>query len=113
MKVLLTSAFVVLCLALSVQSQSSTNGYISCTNTGSVTVSGTYGDVGCSSYNDRITRTWLITVPNNNRIVLNFSAFDTEANYDFLKIYDGIDSFFFVTLSFNFNNFFKKRNFFF
>ena len=92
MKVLLASAFAVLFLALSVQSQVNNNGYVACTTTGSLTITGTYGDVGCTSYSDRLTRTWIITVPSNNRVVLSFSTFDTEANYDFLKIYDGTSS---------------------
>jgi len=50
------------------------------------------GDLGCDSYGDRLQVSWLINPTNSGlRILLTFSEFDTEANYDFVSIYDGMD----------------------
>ena len=63
---------------------------ITCTSDHHYVLADDSGDIGCSSYGDRLNITWLITSSDNaRRILLSFSQFDTEANYDFVSIYDG------------------------
>ena len=51
------------------------------------------GHFGCDSYANQIDITWLIELPDDNeRILLEFDTFDTEAGYDYLAVYDGRDS---------------------
>jgi hypothetical protein len=60
---------------------------------GTQTVSGASGTItdgsGNSDYTNRANCRWLIQPPNATRIELTFSSFNTESNYDFVKVYDG------------------------
>ncbi|MEO9474425.1 MAG: LamG-like jellyroll fold domain-containing protein [Cyclobacteriaceae bacterium] len=52
--------------------------------------SGTISDgSGVYRYNADFTCDWLIQYPDKSRVLLEFTEFDTEFNYDFLYIYDG------------------------
>ncbi len=48
-----------------------------------------YDGSGISTYNNNTDCSWLITDSLNGKIVLTFDEFNTEAGFDFLKIYDG------------------------
>ena len=56
------------------------------------TPSGTFTDgSGNANYNDNANCKWVIAPPGANQITLNFTSFDTEANYDTVFVYDGAD----------------------
>jgi len=44
---------------------------------------------GTANYTDNLDCKWLLKPTNAGTITLTFSAFDTENNYDFVKVYDG------------------------
>eukprot|EP00339_Tiarina_fusa_P012912 CAMPEP_0117043186 /NCGR_PEP_ID=MMETSP0472-20121206/30037_1 /TAXON_ID=693140 ORGANISM="Tiarina fusus, Strain LIS" /NCGR_SAMPLE_ID=MMETSP0472 /ASSEMBLY_ACC=CAM_ASM_000603 /LENGTH=752 /DNA_ID=CAMNT_0004754645 /DNA_START=97 /DNA_END=2352 /DNA_ORIENTATION=+ len=61
-----------------------------CTSSHAYSTSAESGHFGCDSYGARLTTTWLIQLTQTNKqILLSFDFFDTEANYDFVRIYDG------------------------
>ncbi|MFN5209330.1 MAG: CUB domain-containing protein [Bacteroidota bacterium] len=47
---------------------------------------------GTSNYNINADCSWLIQPPGASQITITFTAFATEANYDFVKIYNGTDT---------------------
>lgn len=52
--------------------------------------SGSFDDgSGTDNYADGLDVRWLIAPPSAKQIVLSFSSFNTEANYDFVTVYDG------------------------
>ena len=52
--------------------------------------SGSFDDgSGTDNYANNLDVSWLIIPPKAKQIVLSFSSFHTEANYDFVTIYDG------------------------
>ena len=63
---------------------------------GSVTLSDQLGTItdgsGPSNYVGHMDCDWNITVPGSTAILLDFTELDTEANYDFVKIYEGTDA---------------------
>ena len=66
-----------------------TSSYCSGTTT-LTSASGSFNDgSGTSDYNSNSDCKWLIQPTNANSITLGFTAFDTENNYDFVKVYDG------------------------
>lgn len=69
------------------------NPNIFCSGTTSLTASsGTFTDgSGLSNYGDNSSCSWLITPAGATQISLNFTAFDTEASYDIVTIYNGPD----------------------
>ena len=64
-----------------------------CSGTTNLTAtSGTFTDgSGSANYNDNANCKWVIAPAGANNITLNFTAFDTEANYDTVFVYDGFD----------------------
>lgn len=64
-----------------------------CSGTTSLTASsGIFTDgSGLSNYGDNSSCSWLITPAGATQILLNFTAFDTEATYDIVTIYNGPD----------------------
>ena len=69
-------------------------GFYFCFGTNTMTdVSGSFSDgSGTQEYNDFTDCKWLIAPEGAQRITLNFTAFDTEADYDEVFIYDGPDA---------------------
>ncbi|MFN4853476.1 MAG: CUB domain-containing protein [Bacteroidota bacterium] len=47
---------------------------------------------GTSNYNLNADCSWLIQPPGASQITITFTAFDTEASYDFVTIYSGTDT---------------------
>ncbi len=64
-----------------------------CSGTTNLTASsGTFTDgSGLANYNDNANCTWLINPAGATQISLNFTAFNIEASYDFVSVYDGPD----------------------
>ena len=61
-----------------------------CTSSHRYASSSPSGHFGCDGYDGRLTISWLIQPTDAaQRILLEFDSFNTEANYDFMKIYDG------------------------
>ncbi|MFT4849814.1 MAG: Zn-dependent metalloprotease [Sediminicola sp.] len=71
---------------------STQNGYCS----GSTTLTAPNGTFSDGSNNNEYANNsecfWLIQPPNATDITLNFSAFNTEQNYDGVAVYDGVDN---------------------
>lgn len=68
---------------------SSNPSYCSGTTT-ITTTSGTFSDgSGANNYADDSDCKWLIQPSGASSITLNFTSFDTESGYDFVKVYDG------------------------
>lgn len=47
---------------------------------------------GPSAYSNNLACTWLIDPPGNDALTLTFSEFNTEANFDVVWIYDGVNA---------------------
>jgi len=47
---------------------------------------------GPFSYDNSVDMCWLINTPNGSPITLSFSSFNTEAGYDFVRVYNGATS---------------------
>ncbi|WP_396145683.1 CUB domain-containing protein [Flavobacterium sp.] len=64
-----------------------------CSGTTNLTASsGTFTDgSGLANYSDNANCTWLIKPAGATQISLNFSAFNTEATYDLVRVYNGPD----------------------
>lgn len=64
---------------------------VPCNGTTTLTAnSGSFSDgSGTSNYLDNTNCTWLIQPTNGQNIVLSFTSFDTENNFDFVTIFDG------------------------
>ena len=63
-----------------------------CSGTTVVTAaSGSFTD-GPGNYANNTTCGWLIAAPGTEAVTLSFSSFVTESNYDFVTVYDGVDS---------------------
>ena len=61
-----------------------------CTSSHAYATSSESGHFGCDSYGDRLQISWLIQLDSDSKkIRLTFNSFDTEANYDFVRVYDG------------------------
>ena len=62
-----------------------------CTGTTTLTANtGSFSDgSGTSNYLNNTNCSWLIQPTNGQNVVLNFTSFDTENNFDFVTIYDG------------------------
>ncbi|MDD3875031.1 MAG: C10 family peptidase [Bacteroidales bacterium] len=62
-----------------------------CSGTQTLTAaSGSISDgSGTANYTDNLNCKWLIKPTNAGTVTLTFTAFDTESNYDFVKVYDG------------------------
>jgi len=87
MKVLSAVVLALLCSFVTAQY------YGSCSSSGQYTITTQTGELGCVSYGNQITRSWLIQLTDTSqRVMLTFDSFDTEANYDYVKIYDGSSS---------------------
>lgn len=55
--------------------------------------SGTFDDgSGTANYDNNLNCSWLIQPPGVFSVDLSFIAFDTELNFDFLRVYDGVDN---------------------
>lgn len=54
---------------------------------------GTEGRLDHTNYGDDERKIWVIRGPESSIIQLDFSSFDLEADFDFLRIYDGADVF--------------------
>ncbi len=65
-----------------------------CTGTTTLTAnSGAFSDgSGTSNYLDGTNCSWLIQPTNGQNVVLDFTTFDTENNFDFVTVYDGTSS---------------------
>lgn len=64
-----------------------------CTGVTKITTStGTISDgSGNANYNNNTSCKWVIAPPGANQVTLNFTTFDTEANFDVVTVYDGPD----------------------
>ena len=49
------------------------------------------GEFGCDGYGGDVQIEWTITTPSNTEIYLEFSQFQTEFNYDYVLIRDGVN----------------------
>ncbi|MFT7233261.1 MAG: surface protein, partial [Cyclobacteriaceae bacterium] len=66
--------------------------FMVCNNNYFTDASGTFSDgSGVFNYDDNFSCSWQIEVP-EGYVRLDFSAFDTELDYDFVRIYDGYDA---------------------
>jgi len=65
------------------------SGAGACTSSASHTLTAVSDSFGCSGYGNGLSITWAITTVSGSRIALEFTAFQTEYNYDIVKIYDG------------------------
>merc|ERR1712137_132912 len=50
------------------------------------------GTFGCSGYGPNVRVSWTVSTPVNTVIILDFTHFQTEFNYDFVSTYDGTNS---------------------
>lgn len=63
---------------------------ITCTTNNTYLTSHESGHFGCDSYQHYLNITWIIEPSYTlEKVLLSFDRFDTEANYDFVYIYDG------------------------
>ncbi len=68
-------------------------GSAACGNATLTSSSGSFNDgSGSSNYVDNLSCSWLIDVRSGRIITLNFSSFDTEQGFDYVKVYDGSSS---------------------
>ncbi|MBV6439983.1 MAG: hypothetical protein EPGJADBJ_01641 [Saprospiraceae bacterium] len=62
-------------------------------NTALTSCSGTVSDgSGASDYANDLNCSWTIAPPGASSVTLTFTAFETEDNYDFVRVYDGPDA---------------------
>lgn len=62
-------------------------------NTTLTAATGTFSDgSGSADYQDNADCAWLIQPAGANQITLTFTAFETELNYDSVKVYDGVNA---------------------
>lgn len=55
--------------------------------------SGTFGDgSGMFDYENNFSCSWSIQLPEGEKVKLSFISFNTEADYDFVRVYDGLDN---------------------
>jgi len=63
-----------------------------CDHSEHIELTGADGSFGCNGYTHRLEDSWHITGNAGERLVLSFNTFDTERDYDFVKVYDGADA---------------------
>ena len=64
-------------------------GITPCSSNRHVELKGPSGDFGCDGYSFSITTSFHVTGNVGERIVLSFQTFNTELDYDVVKVYDG------------------------
>jgi len=65
------------------------NSGSNCFSNNNYNLTGTDGNVGCNGYANNVAVSWAITVASGSLVGLEFITFQTESNYDFVKVYDG------------------------
>ncbi len=63
-----------------------------CSNSFYQASSGTFSDgSGIFDYENNFSCSWSIQLPEGEKVKLSFISFNTEADYDFVRVYDGLD----------------------
>ena len=65
------------------------NSGSNCFSNNNYNLTASSGNLGCNGYANNIAVSWSITVASGSLVGLEFITFQTESNYDFVKVYDG------------------------